>query len=56
MSKKLFALIAVVMMLCVAFASCGGDDTQDSSGQTAPSITQNGNSGTFGVDFGELLG
>lgn len=56
MSKKCFALIAVVMMFCLAFVSCGEDDTQDSSGQTVPSITQNGNSGTFGVDFGELVG
>lgn len=56
MSKRIFSLIAVVVLLCLSFASCGeGDNTQGSSNRTVPSITQNGNTGVFGVDFGELV-
>ncbi len=65
MSKRIFALLAAVTVLCLALFSCGeDDDTQGSSestgssirSSTSPSIAGDGSSGTFGVDFGELFG
>jgi len=57
MSKKFFALIGAALVLCLALVGCGEDDkTPESSRYTAPSLAGEGNSGTFGVDFGELFG